>query len=71
VAKVRLRDGTFVQQVLLQEGLAKVYRLYLNKCPSRNLVQQAETQAQQQRIGVWGDTKFTNPWEYRSFSQRK
>ncbi|AFY47002.1 micrococcal nuclease-like nuclease [Nostoc sp. PCC 7524] len=71
VAEVRLQDGTFVQQVLLQEGLAKVYRPYLNKCPSKELVQQAEAQAQQQKVGIWGDAKFINPWEYRSFNKRK
>ncbi|MBU7584232.1 MAG: thermonuclease family protein [Nostoc sp. TH1S01] len=67
VAEVRLKDGTFVQEVLLKEGLAKVYRPYLNKCPSKDLVQKAEAQAQQQKLGVWSDSKFTNPWEYRSF----
>ncbi|WP_414576412.1 thermonuclease family protein [Anabaena sp. CCY 9402-a] len=71
VAEVRLRDGTFVQEVLIQEGLAKVYRPYLNKCPSKELVQQAEAKAQQQRIGIWGDAKFTNPWEYRSLNNKK
>jgi len=71
VAEVRLKNGTFVQEVLLREGLAKVYRPYLNKCPSKDLVQQAEAQAQQQKLGVWSDTKFINPWEYRSFNKRK
>ncbi|MBW4564510.1 MAG: thermonuclease family protein [Mojavia pulchra JT2-VF2] len=70
VAEVRLNNGTFVQQVLLREGLAKVYRPYLNKCPSKELVQQAEAEAQQQKRGVWGDANFTNPWEYRSFNKR-
>jgi endonuclease YncB( thermonuclease family) len=69
VAEVRLKDGTFVQEVLLREGLAKVYRPYLNKCPSKQLVQQAEVQAQQQKLGVWSDAKFINPWEYRSFNK--
>jgi micrococcal nuclease len=71
VAEVRLKDGTFVQQVLIQEGLAKVYRPYLDKCPSKELVQQAEAKAQQQNIGIWGDAKFTNPWEYRSLNKKK
>ncbi|MBE9207839.1 thermonuclease family protein [Nostoc sp. LEGE 06077] len=70
VAEVRLKDGTFVQEILLREGLAKVYRPYLNKCPSKDLVQQAEAQAQQQKRGVWSDTKFTNPWEYRSINKK-
>jgi len=66
VAEVRLKDGTFVQQVLLKEGLAKVYRPYLNKCPSKEIVQQAEAKAQEQKLGIWGDPKFINPWEYRT-----
>ncbi|MEA5619567.1 thermonuclease family protein [Cronbergia sp. UHCC 0137] len=70
VAEVRLKDGTFIQQILLQEGLAKVYRPYLNKCPSKDLVQQAETKAQQERVGIWNDSKFTNPWEYRQIKKR-
>ena len=65
IAEVRLKDGTFLQQVLVKEGLAKVYRSYLSKCPSKDIVQQAEAQAQQQKIGVWGDQKFVDPWEYR------
>ena len=69
VAEVRTKDGTFVQQVLLREGLAKVYRPYLNKCPSKELVQQAEAEAQQQKRGIWGDAKFVNPWEYRTLSK--
>lgn len=71
IAEIRLKNGTFVQQVLLQEGLAKVYRPYLNKCPSKNLVQQAEAEAKEQRLGVWSDTKFINPWEYRSLYKYK
>jgi micrococcal nuclease len=69
VAEVRLKDGTFAQQVLIQEGLAKVYRPYLNKCPSRDIVEKAETEAKQQKLGVWGDPKFVNPWEYRSIGK--
>ncbi len=71
VAEVRLKDGTFVQQVLLREGLAKAYRPYLNKCPSRNLVEQAEAEAKQQKRGIWSDAKFINPWEYRSLYKSK
>jgi micrococcal nuclease len=65
VAEVRLKDGTFLQQALLKEGLAKVYRPYLSKCPSKDIVEQAEAQAQQQKIGVWSDRKFLDPWDYR------
>ncbi|MBD2386673.1 thermonuclease family protein [Cylindrospermum sp. FACHB-282] len=69
VAEVRLKDGTFIQQVLLREGLAKAYRPYLNKCPSKDIVQQTEAQAQEQKLGIWSDRKFVDPWEYRQFSK--
>lgn len=66
VAEIRLRDGTFIQEVLVREGLALVYRPYLNKCPSRNIIEQAEVQAKNSKRGVWSDSKFVKPWEYRS-----
>ncbi|MTJ49406.1 thermonuclease family protein [Dolichospermum sp. UHCC 0259] len=70
IAEVRLKDGTFLQEVLLKEGLAKVYRSYLSKCPSKDIVQQAEAQAQQQKIGVWSDKKFVDPWDYRKANKQ-
>ncbi|TAE59512.1 MAG: thermonuclease family protein [Nostocales cyanobacterium] len=69
LAEVRLKNGTFIQQVLLQEGLVKIYRSYLNKCPSKKIMQQAETQAKNQNIGIWNDQKFIDPWEYRKLSK--
>lgn len=70
VAEVRLANGTFLQQILLQEGLAKVYRPYLNKCPSKDILQQTEAQAKQQKLGIWGDRKFVDPWDYRKTKKR-
>ena len=66
VGEVRLSDGTFIQEVLIREGLALVYRHYLRDCPSAALVEQAEAEAKKQRRGVWSDSKFVQPWEYRS-----
>ena len=66
VSEVRLGDGTFIQEVLTREGLALVYRPYLKNCPSAAVVEQAEAEAQQQRRGVWSDSKFVPPWEYRT-----
>lgn len=65
VAEVRLRDGTFVQEVLVREGLALVYSPYLKNCPSKIFVQQAEGEAKVNKRGVWSDPKFIEPWEYR------
>lgn len=66
VSEVRLRNGTFIQEVLTREGLALVYRTYLNNCPSAAVVEQAEAEAKKQRRGVWNDSRFVEPWEYRS-----
>jgi micrococcal nuclease len=69
LAEVRLTDDTLIQQVLLKEGLAKVYLPYLNKCPSQDILRKAQTEAQQQNIGIWGDKKFIDPWKYRQMSR--
>jgi micrococcal nuclease len=65
VSEVRLPDGTFIQEILLREGLAMVYRPYLKNCPSADIVQSAEAKAKKNRRGIWGDTKFLPAWEFR------
>ena len=65
VSEVRLPDGTLIQEVLIREGLAQVYQQYLKNCPSAAILQQAEAEAKQARHGVWGDSKYVAPWEYR------
>ncbi len=69
VSEVRLPDGTFIQEVLAKEGLALVYRQYLKDCPSAAIVEQAEAEAKKSRRGIWRDSKFLPPWEYRSESK--
>lgn len=66
VAEVRLEDGTFIQQILVKEGLAMVYRQYLKNCASAGIVEQAEAEAKQQRLNIWADSQFTAPWDWRS-----
>ncbi|PPS44829.1 thermonuclease family protein [Chroococcidiopsis sp. TS-821] len=66
IAEVRLADGTLIQEVLAREGLALVYRPYLKNCPSATAVERAEASAKSQRIGVWSDSHFVEPWQYRS-----
>ena len=66
ISEVRLGDRTFVQEVLVREGLALVYRPYLKNCPSSVAIEQAETEAKSNRRGVWSDAKFVEPWAYRS-----
>lgn len=65
VAEVRLKNGTFAQQVLVREGLAMVYRQYIKSCPSATEVEQAEAEAKQQQLNIWADSQFTPPWDWR------
>lgn len=65
VSEVRLPDGTFVQQVLTQEGLVQVYKPYLKNCPSADIVQKAEVDAKKRRVGVWQDDQYVSAWEWR------
>ena len=73
IAEVRLPDGTFIQQILVKEGLAMVYRQYLKNCASASIVEQAEAKAKQKRLNIWRDSQFTAPWDWRSTkrSQKK
>ena len=43
-----------------------VYRQYIKNCASASIVEQAETEAKQQRLNIWGDSQFTAPWDWRS-----
>jgi micrococcal nuclease len=65
VAEVRLPNGTFVQEVLIREGLALVNRPYLRYCPSKEIIEQAEADAKKNFRGVWKDPQFVAPWDYR------
>ena len=65
VAQVRLPDGTLVQQTLVGEGLAVVYTQFIKNCPDATVVEQAQAQAKQQRVGIWSDSQFVQPSEWR------
>ncbi len=68
VAEVRLPNGTLVQEVLAREGLAVVFHKYIRNCDAAAVVKQAEAQAKQRRVGVWGDLRFVTPskWRHRN-----
>ncbi|MBE9127007.1 MULTISPECIES: thermonuclease family protein [unclassified Coleofasciculus] len=69
ISEVHLADGTLIQEVLIQEGLAQVYRPYLKNCPSAAIVEQAEADAKKKRRGVWQDPKYVSAWEWRRSSK--
>lgn len=61
LAFIILSDGRNLNHELLRNGLAWHYKQYSK---DRNLAS-LETQARQQRIGLWNDRNPTPPWEYR------
>lgn len=65
ISEVRLPDGTFIQEVLVKEGLAQVYRPYLKNCPSASILEAVEADAKKRRVGVWRDTKYVSAWDWR------
>ncbi|NJN87624.1 MAG: thermonuclease family protein, partial [Leptolyngbyaceae cyanobacterium SL_7_1] len=65
VAEVFQADQ-LINLVLVAEGHAAVYRDYLDGCPeNRDRYLQAETLAQQERMGFWQQENPVLPWEFR------
>ncbi|MEC4896004.1 MAG: thermonuclease family protein [Oscillatoria sp. PMC 1051.18] len=65
VCEIRLRDGTFLQEVLVKEGLSQIYERYFKKCRSTAILVAAEKDAKRWRRGLWRDQKFVPAWEFR------
>ncbi|PNJ90628.1 nuclease [Cylindrospermopsis raciborskii C04] len=66
VAEVRLPDDTFLQELLLKDGLAMVYHEYLYNCTSPSVLEKAELEAKQKLLNIWSDSEFMAPWSWRS-----
>lgn len=71
VAEVWLPNKRLVQEILAREGLAVVYTQYIKNCPDATSVKQAEAEAKQQQVGVWGDRQFITPSKWRQQNQQK
>ena len=51
---------------LLKEGQAWVYEQYINNCrTTAEQLRQAQSSAQQQRLGLWSQTNPCPPWDFR------
>jgi micrococcal nuclease len=61
LGEIFLPDGNSVNQLLLREGFAWVYRKYSND-PILYLL---EANARQRRTGLWFDSSAIPPWEFR------
>ena len=72
VAEV-FKGRTNINQQLVGQGMAFVYRKYLKGC-DRNAYDRLEGQAATQRRGVWGPTlgyDLMMPWDYRACKKAK
>lgn len=60
-------NGVDVSLEQVKAGMAWWYRKYAKEQPptDRRLYEQAEQQAQAQRLGLWADTNPTPPWDFR------
>lgn len=67
VAEVYSASGKlFVNLQMVASGDALVYRQYLQNCEDRaRALVAAEERASAQGLGVWGDSSFVMPWDYR------
>ncbi len=46
-------------------GMAYVYRQYLDGCPSKDVLLEAEKAAQQAKRGGWSKPNLVKPWDFR------
>ncbi|MGB3514078.1 MAG: thermonuclease family protein [Microcoleaceae cyanobacterium] len=70
-----LLDGTFVQYILVREGLARIYYDYIGKCPREIaiILLLAEADAQINKRGIWQESQseFIAPWLFRSLKKKQ
>lgn len=73
--EVYLLDGTFVQHILVQEGLARIYYDYISECPRETAIMLflAEADAQINQRGIWQEfqSEFIAPWLFRSLKTKQ
>ncbi|MGD1716577.1 thermonuclease family protein [Dapis sp. BLCC M172] len=73
--EVYLVDGTFVQYILVQEGLARIYYDYISECPREIAIMLflAEADAQINQLGIWQEiqSEFIAPWLFRSLKSKQ
>ncbi|ABG50283.1 nuclease (SNase-like) [Trichodesmium erythraeum IMS101] len=73
--EVYLLDGTFVQHILVKEGLARVYYDYISECPREIAIMLflAEADAEINQRGIWQElqSEFMAPWVFRSLKKKQ
>lgn len=64
VAEVWTRGG-LIQSRMVAEGLAFSYDKYKKDCPHWDAVISSEKYAIDRKLGVWSDSSFVKPWDYK------
>ena len=65
VALVRLEDGTLVNQIMVEDGLAWVYDQYCHKEDLCQHLQELQARARQERLGLWAESDPQRPSDWR------
>jgi micrococcal nuclease len=68
VAEIYTRSASgekFLNEEMVVSGMAMVYPAYVNKCPNKIALGNAEEIAKNKRLGVWANSSTVPPWEYR------
>lgn len=68
-------DGTskekFINEEIVKAGFARAYTKYINSCPNKIAITNAEAIAKQNLAGVWANPNSIPPWEWRRKSQKR
>ena len=59
-----------LNQQMIKSGMAYVYDRYVDNCPSKDKLFQAQAIAQQNKAGVWSKPGLQKPWEYRAAKRK-
>lgn len=65
-------DGSpqkFINKEIVSKGLAYNYDVYRN-CPNQPMIVTAQEIAKWERVGVWNDSNYQKPWEYRRLKRK-
>lgn len=54
-----------VNAQMVRDGFAYHYAQYSSSCPNGGMLAQLESEAQQEKSGVWKDANAQRPWDYR------
>jgi endonuclease YncB( thermonuclease family) len=66
-----LKNKVNINQSMLKKGQAIIYHEYLSNCPDGNAYIEAEALAKDQELGVWNDSNFITPKNWRNGSRPK